>query len=124
MHREEWGKHKFNEKSALKVVDTGEKGYDFYVNVDNIHLQTEQKMSSGIDPKLLEARYKYGVVLVGMALLKDNETSIENCQPDSSDDIYSQIQNITEALSAILLPMISSLGDLKVEELQTVLEVE
>ena len=101
---------------TLKVIDSGEEGYDFYINMDNIHLLTEQKSNSSIDYKLLNARYKYGMVLIGLALLKtsDNQDSVFNGEPD----IFSTIIEVTKAISPILLPMISGLSELKEEEVQ------
>jgi len=117
VRREKWDKHSFNNESALKVVDSGESSYDFFVNMDNIHLLTEQKANSPIDSKLLDARYKYGMVLIGIALLKDHETKTTNSKiSDEEEDVFSKILYVTKVISPILLPMIASLGDLEVDE--------
>ncbi|MFA5252812.1 MAG: hypothetical protein WC454_09555 [Phycisphaerae bacterium] len=84
--------------------------------MDNIHLLTEQKSGVNTDCKLLEARYKYGMVLIGLALLKDHQTSNNESSTDSETDIYQKISYITRAVSPILLPMISGLGDLDIED--------
>ena len=63
-----------------------------------------------MDPKLLEAQYKYGMVLIGLALLKE----FENDNKDE-ENIYNNILVITRAISPFLLPMISSLGELSEE---------
>jgi len=115
---DQWEKFGFNGESALDVKDSGENGYDFYVNIDNIHLLTEQKASTNTDSKLLEARYKYGMVLIGIALLKDRQSS-SNQNKDSSDDevdIYQKINYVTRVISPILLPLIGSLGDLDIKD--------
>ena len=39
-HGEKYG---FDKESALKVKDSGEEGYDFFVNMDNVYLLTEIK---------------------------------------------------------------------------------
>lgn len=115
IRKDEWHKHSFNNESALRVVDNGEEGYDFFVNMDNIHLLSEQKENLTIDSKLLDARYKYGMVLIGIALLKEYDST--NTETNGEEkDISSQIDYFTKAISPILLPMIASLDDLEIEE--------
>ena len=115
VRKNEWEIYKFDKFSALQVFDSGEKGYDFYVNMDNIYLLTEKKESTHVDSKLLDARYKYGLVLIGLAILKDNKTEVQD-DLDNGEDIYVKIFNISRTLSPFLLPMISSLGSLEIEE--------
>ncbi|MBI2098523.1 MAG: hypothetical protein HYT49_02575 [Candidatus Wildermuthbacteria bacterium] len=120
VRRNEWEKHKFDEKSALKVVDGGEEaGYDFYINMDNVYLQMEIKENSKIEPKLLEARFKYGMVLLGISLLDfDNKSKkLKGEAPEKNNDvsIYEKIAMFSRAISPTLLPMIVSLSDLEVE---------
>lgn len=116
VRRNEWDKHKFDEKSALKTVYAGEEeGYDFFINMDNIYLQMEIKESVKLDPKLLEARFKYGMVLLGISLLdfdsKSKKSQKTSPQKDEDVSIYEQISLFSRAISPTLLPMIASLGD-------------
>lgn len=118
VRRGEWDAHSFNDESALRVVDSGEHGYDFYVNMDNIHLLTEQKVSSSLDSRLLDAKYKYGMVLIGIALLREYEREKDSeASTADEEDISSRVLDLTKAISPVLLPMIGSLGDLKIEEI-------
>jgi len=114
----DWEEFGFNKESALSVKFGGEgEGYDFYVNIDNIHLQTEIKGRSKLGPKLLETQYTYGMVLIGLALLNEFE-NINGTGAESEDDgktIYENISETARAISPFLLPMISSLGELEVE---------
>ena len=55
----------------METKDTGEGGYDFYVNMDNICLLSEVKARKEVDARLLGERYKYALVLIGLALLKE-----------------------------------------------------
>jgi len=103
----EWNKYGFDGESALKVKDSGDNGYDFYINMDNIYLLTEIKGRSNMDSKMLEAQYKYGMVLIGMSLLKELE--------EKEESIYDKIYEITKAISPVLLPMIATLGALNEE---------
>lgn len=116
IRKDDWDEHSFSEKSALKVVATGESGYDFIVNMDNVFLLSEIKFQKNIDERLLFARYKFALVLIGLALLKmDSEKSEEETE-NGSPDIFSEIESVTSAISPILLPMISSLGELEIED--------
>lgn len=110
----DWAQQGFKKDSALKVIDSGESGFDFYINLDNIHLLTEIKTNRTINHKLLEARYKYGMVLIGLSLLKDDDEKPEDQQNEI--DKFDQITEITKSISPILLPMISGLGELQEEE--------
>ncbi len=122
VYKDDWDRHEFTGESALMVKDSGEDdlGYDFFINMDNIHLSTEKKSNSVVDTKLLEARYKYGMVLIGIALLKDNdEINKKNQDGDNLSDeenIYSKILYLSRVVSPILLPMISGLGELQEED--------
>ena len=86
--------------------------YDFYVNMDNIHLQTEIKPIAKNEGKmrLLKARYKYSMVLIGLGVLGyyDNHKD-ENTE--NTEDPEEMIRKISDMLSPVLLPMIDVMGD-------------
>lgn len=121
----EWSKYGFTELTALSVKNAGlsdESGgsnvYDFFVNVDNKFLRIAEKESRD-DPKLLQARFVYGMVLVGLALLQDYQSDGE--EPGGDDardsavaDIERTISTTTRALGPILLPMIDAIGGLAI----------
>jgi len=115
VRQDEWQKFGYNEKTSLRVKDSGENGWDFYINLDNVFLRSEIKGNIRVDSKLLEARYKYGLVLIGISIIEffthDNHGSNEN----DTSEITSLIAKISDAISITLLPMIASLGDLNVE---------
>ena len=113
IYQNQWSDFKFNENSALEVKDTREEGYDFYVNMDNICLLSEIKAKSEIDARLLKERYKYALVLIGLALLKEHPIGKE--QEEQDGDIFKEVSETTVKLSPILLPMISYLGELEIE---------
>ena len=119
IYEPEWEKHGFDREGALKVADSGDNGYDFYVNMDNVHLQTEKKPNMDLDIKILDARYKYGMILIGIAMLQDNKKEQEsiNQQENGENDIFKKIQDTTRIISPILLPMINSLGSLQSDEI-------
>ena len=86
--------------------------------MDNIYLKSELKESKE-DPEMMKARWKYGLVLIGMALLHDNiqgkqsgETE-EGERLDQEENIGNKVDQFTRAIGPVLLPMINSLGTLE-----------
>lgn len=118
VYQEQWNKHGFDKESALKVIDSGEDGYDFYINMDNIYLLTEIKGRINMKPDVLKSQYKYGMILIGLSLLRSegiiekDEGIIEKVKSEKEESIYERISKTTKAIAPILLPMISTLGEL------------
>lgn len=114
VYKDQWSEYGFNQYSALEVKDTGEEGYDFFVNMENISLLAEIKAKSDFDAKLLQEKYKYAMVLVGLALLKESKDYEEDVNEDR--DIFKEVSEITRKLSPIMLPMISYLSELELPD--------
>jgi hypothetical protein len=135
---EKWGEHQpsFDRFTALRIKDAGVEGenvatedsatqYDFYINIDNLYLKSEQK-PPGANAKLLQARFTFGMVLVGLGLLqeeterrkKETIDEVENEDDNSAADqnIERRVELVTRAISPILLPMIDSLGMLDIQD--------
>lgn len=70
-----WEEHNFNEESALIVKGNEQDGYDFFVNIDNIHLLTELKPAKISEVEIIQAKYKFGLVLIGLAILNQKVPS-------------------------------------------------
>ncbi len=112
----DWEKRDFDKFSALSVMNTGNDGYDYFINMDNLYLKSELKaQKANEDPKLLQTKFKTAMVLLGMMILK--ETS------DGKDPQYNlamspgeTVANFTSMVAPVILPMIDSLGDLQIEE--------
>ena len=128
VRRDGWDQRGFDEHSACTVieestgdVDDDRSVYEFYVNVDNLYLQTDVKDGTG-DPAMVEAKFIYGNVLVGLALIHDKQRV--NGQPNGADStngeddepIARRIEQVTRALSPFLVPMVEYLGGLESEE--------
>jgi hypothetical protein len=134
-----WGDRNppFDKNTALRIMITdapseplqGQNGeaethdvYDFLINMDNVFLKSELK-PTGEEVEVLKARWKYGLVLVGLALLHDdfqtrntrNLDDTEDAEDSSVVSIAAQVERFTKALAPILLPMINSLGTLDFE---------
>jgi hypothetical protein len=125
----------FDKYSALRIIHAGSSGessgngngkeiYDFFINVDNIYLKTELKANS-LNPEVAEARFVYGMVLLGLGLLHEEEQTnrvvIDN--PENSRNqiqgqinIEEKVELFTKAVAPVLLPMIDYLGGLDLEE--------
>ena len=88
------------------------------MNIDNIYLQTELKHSKD-DIELVQAKYKFGMVLVGLALINEY-SKIDNSEEEI--DIPATVYKISKGLSAIIIPMIDSLGKMEIDELHHVAE--
>ena len=120
----------FDKFTAIRVMNAGEAGgedvYDFFVNMDNIYLQNHLKYEVRVDGEganLVKAQFKYGLVLIGLALIKPEaarkESANRNSPTDTSEDEISTeeiVERYSSAVAAVLIPVINSLGELNVEE--------
>ena len=120
----EWDEYDgFNRDTALVVRGTEDNVYDFFINMDNLHLKWELKewLAQNQEPKLLQGRFKYAMVLMGMAILK--ETTEEASK--KADTLFDEngltpseyVAKLTSMVAPVILPMIQTLGDLDSEEL-------
>lgn len=112
----EWDKHGFDRESALKVMAGDDESYDYFINMDNLYLLNELRaLSSDDDPKLMQSRFKYAMVLLGMMILKEMGDSNGS---DSEESINAEeaVLKFTSVVAPVILPMIDALGDLQIEE--------
>ncbi len=135
VYEPEWEKKQppFDQYTALRIKNAGLSSdddknsepdiYDFFVNMDNIYLKSELK-SSGGELEIVRARWKYGQVLLGLALLHQ-ETQAKNAQDTAEEggsdngvgesNIEKRVEYFSKAVAPILLPIINSLGGLDLE---------
>jgi len=106
VNKDDWEKYNFDEKSALKVV-ANENSYDFFLNMDNIYLLNELKHTKKDEINLVEARYKFGLVIIALSIL--NEDS-------ENENLDEEVSKISNKLAPVIIPLISSLGDLKIDD--------
>lgn len=124
---ENWHSHGFDSRTACSVIEDAEEDggkqrstYTFYVNVDNVCLLTEMKGASG-DVALIRAKFIYGNVLVGLALIHDyRDRTGGNGRHDDDDGgeetVESRVARMTRAMSPFLVPMIDYLGALSSDD--------
>lgn len=122
VRRDEWKRYDFHEYSALGVKGSGaeDDAYVFFINLDNIYLNTELK-AQNIEPKLLQDRFKYAMVLMGMAILKETTEEASKKAASLFDENglapSEYVAKFTSIVAPVILPMIQTLGDLDSEEL-------
>lgn len=130
VHENDWQSHEppFNEFTALRIKDAGSNGsngdsqniYDFFVNSDNIHLKRYLKETKNRNDKVIQLRFEIGCVLIGLALLYEenqrNKAESHNGGSDSPEDgsnhIEETVSKVSVAIAPFLLPMVDSLGSL------------
>ncbi len=111
--KDEWDTHNFNEWSALRVVNNGESGFDFYINIHNTYLLNEIKSQPNKDAKLIETQFVNSLVLIGLALLQEWQKEESEAE---INNIEEHIRDVSKAIAPVLVPIIDILGDIKIEE--------
>ena len=121
-----WEDHEppFDPGSALRVkhAETRTEGgrtrelYDFFVNVDNSSLRSEQRAGRH-EPDVLESRFIYGVVLLGLGLLEQDASrpAQDGQAAEPGGNIEEAIEHFSRGVAPVLLPMIESLGNLDLQ---------
>lgn len=132
----DWDRNGFDRYSACRIVqdedeeDETKDVYRFYINVDNLYLRTDMKYSNE-DARLLEAKFVYGNVLIGLGLIRDyreHEKQIKLADTDRGEGniigmldkeftIEEYVQQTTKALGPFILPIINTLGALSEDDL-------
>lgn len=126
-----WEKYRFKSETACHVLsDSIEQDGKtvvenvFFINLDNSSLLTEKKYSKQ-DPRLLDAKFKYGNVLLALAMLQDSQTSNShadagNLASDEGPSVEDRIRHISRAVAPVLLPMIDQLSGIDEDQLEEI----
>jgi len=72
VNRDTWSKYNFNKKDCLEIMNNGELGFDFVINMDNYYLLTEISSVKDEEIELIKTKYKYAISIIGMALIRSN----------------------------------------------------
>ena len=127
IYEAEWEAHGFDRFSALKAIydpsdDEASPGsHTYYVNMDNFYLNTELKTTKE-NPEILRARWQYGMVLIGIALLRSNSApevfsgNGQDTERNDSETPEDMVLKATAAIAPVLLPLIEHLGGLSDED--------
>jgi hypothetical protein len=122
VYEKEWGNYDpaFDKFTAMRVIEPpdakpGENRYDYYLNMDNVHLQSFLK----VRPKHangMKLRYSVGMTLVALSLLHQDQLRGKGGagvdMPNDDVDVRDRVANVTCALAPFLLPMIESVSEL------------
>jgi hypothetical protein len=111
-----WDEFDFDDSSALAVRRQPGEGhasgaYDFFYNVENESLLREQKADPQ-DAELIRERFRCALVLVGLALLRQDTHGMRTLTKDGDVSIEDVVASTTRALAPILLPLVSIVGTL------------
>lgn len=96
----------------------GPNAYDFYLNVDNVHLKRflkHETQDGGDDAKLVKAQFRCGLVLLGLALIRQ-ANGLQDDNTDDQNNLEDNVETFTSAAAAVLIPVIRSLGELQINE--------
>ena len=113
VYEDDWARYDFSRETALVAKGADDSGYDFYVNMDNLHLRWELKAlgENDAEPELLKSSFKYALVLIGMAILKEAVNEGGSFFEKHDLDAEGFVKDLTMMLAPVVLPMIKTLGD-------------
>jgi hypothetical protein len=118
----------FDDYSAMRIRHAGTQAadeitgqevkevYDFYVNIDNIYLKTEQKRGKE-DSQILSAKFIYALVLLGLSIINYDIQVIEN-DKENQEPLENKVEKFSLAVAPVLIPIINELGSLELDEIQ------
>jgi len=91
VRKKEWDNYGFTKHDCLEIINNGDLGFDFAINMDNHYLLNELLRDSDDDTMITKMKYKYAVSIIGMALIHSNAE-------DKSKDIM-------RVLSPVIVPL-------------------
>lgn len=86
--KNKWGQYGFTKDDCLEIINNGELGFDFVINMDNQYIINE--LLNEDDPEI-KMKYKYAVSIIGMSLIRSN---MEN-----------KSREITKLISPVIIPI-------------------
>ncbi len=121
-----WAEHFSDVRDCFDLIEepagdnTVEMKYTFYMNDDNIALQTELKATK-LKSELVKKQFEIGALLVGLALIYEQQQKGSKDVEGEKDgeeevDLRTQVKSMTRALAPVILPMIQALGELTEED--------
>jgi hypothetical protein len=128
VYREDWDQHGFTERTALEVKTIGyeEDGGEirrFLVNMDNGALLHEAAQKR-LPIELARNQFLYGNVLVGLAMLVDDEQRPAPSSDEPSSESISTIEQSISGVTRALAPFLLAIASLGASDLGQALEVD
>lgn len=127
VYEKDWNNHEpyFDRLTAIRVKDhpeakDDEDRYDFFINMDNIYLQTYMKAKPK-EASSLKLRFSVGMTLIALSVLhqdqqKKKAKSQSEDMPSDDSDVRDRVAATTSAIAPFLLPMIDSVSVLNAED--------
>lgn len=114
VRKEKWNEFKFDEYSAVSIGNAeDDKGYVFFVNMDNRFLIHELHKTREEEGSLVKHWFKYGVVLSALGIIKELEREPDESRdsPASSDNTVdlASVERFCKGLGRVVVPMIRAL---------------
>ncbi|UCZ54989.1 hypothetical protein LGQ02_09805 [Bacillus shivajii] len=116
--KQEWSKHQMNEEAVLRAKED-DGVYDFFVNMDNVYLQSELlKHKDNEKMNVIKSQYKYGMSLIALAILQHytHKETKQNEDENEEIDVTEKIYEITKIIAPLFLPMVTTMNELQIEE--------
>ena len=119
VHRDDknWRTYNFDDQTGCKAIEEEDSSFTFYINVDNIFLQTDMRDGDS-DVALRRTKFVWGNVLVSLALIHEDKQSRKGRDAEQKTDdtgqanVFARIERTTRALGPFLIPMIDYLGSI------------
>ena len=106
-----------NKESALKITSVADNQYDFFINMDNIYLNTEIKSVGKNDEKIkiLKLRYKFSMILLGFSII-NYYSNVKKQENEEEINIEKKVEQSTSSISAVILPIIESMSEISIDD--------
>lgn len=119
VRKEEWGNYDppFAPLEALRVMRSGEGGYDYHVNLDNTYLLTELRQAKETDKNVVVYWFKWGLVLSAMGMIQHakrlaaskNGARLEDRSEEPVEDVVELINRSIGGVGSVIVPAIRNL---------------
>jgi hypothetical protein len=97
----------------------GQDIYDFFVNVDNVHLKAHQKASKR-DTRVVRAQFVNAQVLIALSLIRGfGDDPKQEEEPNGEDQDYPierLVETTTRAVAPVILPIVERIGAIGEED--------
>ncbi|KUO51028.1 MAG: hypothetical protein APF82_00385 [Sphingomonadales bacterium BRH_c42] len=128
VYEQGWAEHEFDRSTAVVIkaapnTAEGQVAYDYYINMDNVHLATAIRAKPKKQHQM-RRQFKLGMTILALAIIQqslasgrptiaaEGEDEDENREWNAAD----QVSLFTAAMAPFLIPMVGSLSNLSDDE--------